>query len=138
MFQPVPDWAEHAACNGLTTRSCDPWCPDESVPRSQRKELKRIAKRICATCPVRMDCTADAVINLPKVDEHTIRGGLEPRELAQIAKDLGLPYRREAQHGTRSRYVAGCRCPECTDAHRVYEHQRRLWARRPSSEGVVA
>lgn len=58
-----------------------------------------------------------------------MRGGLTPDELMGMAKDLGWPHRLRAQHGTRSRYVAGCRCDDCRNAHRVYEHERRLWAR---------
>ena len=29
-----------------------------------------------------------------------------------------------AQHGTNSRYIGGCRCADCTEAHRVYETLR--------------
>lgn len=28
-------------------------------------------------------------------------------------------------HGSRSRYVAGCRCDDCRDANRVYQRDRR-------------
>lgn len=34
--------------------------------------------------------------------------------------------KERAAHGTRSSYVAGCRCPACTAAHSSYEHARRL------------
>lgn len=30
-----------------------------------------------------------------------------------------------ARHGTRSKYVGGCRCSDCTEAHRVYAAKRR-------------
>lgn len=30
-----------------------------------------------------------------------------------------------ARHGTRAKYVGGCRCDDCTDANRVYERKRR-------------
>lgn len=65
-----------------------------------------------------------------------MRGGLLPDELVDLAKTLGLPHRRRAQHGTRSKYVAGCdlgpggtACADCKAAHAAYEHERRLWAR---------
>lgn len=36
--------------------------------------------------------------------------------------------RRQAQHGTRSKYVAGCHCDQCVAANRAYarERERRL------------
>jgi hypothetical protein len=32
--------------------------------------------------------------------------------------------RGPAQHGTRSKYAAGCRCPQCREAARVYARER--------------
>jgi hypothetical protein len=36
--------------------------------------------------------------------------------------------RAKAAHGTRSRYVAGCRCEKCRRAERMYARTRRLRA----------
>ncbi|CAB4195064.1 hypothetical protein UFOVP1279_22 [uncultured Caudovirales phage] len=40
--------------------------------------------------------------------------------------------RPRAKHGTRSKYVAGCRCEDCTDANRVYQRS----AARMKREGI--
>lgn len=124
-----PAWSEDAACAGLATRTRDPWAPGDHLTPDQRAFEWHLARRICATCPVRTACAVDALHDLPRADEHTMRGGLTPDELTNLARALGLPHRRRAQHGQRSRYVAGCRCDLCRDAHRVYEHERRLWAK---------
>lgn len=129
MFGPVREWTEEAACTGLVTRGYDPWCNDPELPKPERQRRQATARRICAACPVLLDCAADALHQLDKVDEHTMRGGMTPTELTAVAKKLGLPYRREAQHGTRSKYTAGCRCDDCRAAHRDYEHERRLRSR---------
>jgi hypothetical protein len=124
-----PDWTLDAACTGLATRSRDIWTPDDTLPEVEQAFELHLARRVCARCPVRVECLTDALTDLPRVDPHSMRGGLTPDEQIQVARSLGLKWRREAQHGTRSRYVAGCRCDDCRAAHRVYEHERRLWAR---------
>lgn len=136
MLTRLPDWTRQAACDGLAGRELDPWCPDPDLPRREREYLTAKARRVCASCPVMLDCAADALASLAKVEEHSMRGGMTPTELVEVAKKLGLPYRREAQHGTRSKYVAGCQdgpdggaCEDCKRAHREYEHERRLRAR---------
>lgn len=136
MFVRGRDWTERAACHGMATREVDPWCPDEDLDKAERDYLLAKARMVCAGCPVMLDCAADALHSLGKVDEHAMRGGMTPAELASVAKKLGLPYRREAQHGTRSKYTAGCTagedggaCEPCKAAHREYEHDRRLRAR---------
>lgn len=45
---------------------------------------------------------------LPVVPESEVRGGFSP-----------------AQHGTRSKYVAGCRCDPCRDAEALYSRNRQ-------------
>lgn len=42
-----------------------------------------------------------------------------------------------AAHGSRARYRAGCHCPECTDAERVYRNQYRADRRARVKVGVV-
>lgn len=133
VFGELRDWTEEAACAGLSSRVEDPWCPDPALPKRTREWLTAKARMVCAACPVMLTCAAEALRDLPKVEEHSMRGGMTPAELREVAKTLGLPYRREAQHGTRSRYTAGCRdgengkaCDPCLEAHRTYEHERRL------------
>lgn len=36
-----------------------------------------------------------------------------------------LPPAEQYPHGTRARYVSGCRCSECREANRLYYHQRK-------------
>lgn len=124
-----PDWTESARCLGMTGRDFDPWTPADHLPPDTIALQHHMARRICETCPVRLECAMDALADLPRVDPHSVRGGLTPDEQIALARDLGMKWRREAQHGTRSRYVAGCRCEDCRAAHRVYEHDRRLWAK---------
>lgn len=128
-----PDWTKDAACAGLATRNRDPWSPaDHLTPNEQDLEFHH-ARRICFTCPVNMQCLTHELQMLPQFEPMSMRGGLTPNEITTLARDLGMKWRREAQHGTRSKYVAGCRCPDCRDAHRTYEHHRRLWAHHPTA-----
>jgi hypothetical protein len=124
-----PDWTEEAACLDLATRDRDIWSPGEHLTPEQTAFELHLARRICASCPVRIDCVVQELGMLPQMAPVSMRGGLTPDELVALAKDMGLPHRQAAQHGNRSRYVGGCRCDDCRNAHRVYEHERRLWAR---------
>lgn len=124
-----PEWTHQALCIGMTGRDFDPWSPDDDLPPEAIAYNHFLARSICAQCPVRMLCAMDALADLPRAEPHAVRGGLTPDEQVELARSLGMKWRREAQHGTRSRYVAGCRCDDCRAAHRVYEHERRLWAK---------
>lgn len=126
-----PEWTREAACADLVTAGRDPWSPDDESPATERAFELHLARRICAGCPVRLECLNDELARLPVSDPWSMRGGLTPKELVGFARSHGMPYRRVAQHGTRSRYVGGCRCDECRNAHRVYEHERRLRAGGP-------
>lgn len=123
-----PDWSEHAACVSMASRARDPWSPGDHLSPEEKAFELHLARRICSGCPVRTECAVQALHDLPKFQEHSMRGGLTPDELVDLAKQMGLPHKQKAQHGTRSKYVAGCRCQDCRDAHATYEHERRLWA----------
>lgn len=41
-----------------------------------------------------------------------------------MAKPKDLPTEEKLKHGTRARYVAGCRCPKCTQANAAAYHER--------------
>lgn len=135
-----PDWTTRAACVGLATRTRDPWAPgDHLTPEEQGFEL-HLARRICASCPVLMECLTDELGRLTEAEPVAMRGALTPEELVDLARSLRIPHRRGPAHGKRSTYVAGCRCDRCRNAHRVYEHERRLRAprRRPTAAVVHA
>ncbi|MEU6206388.1 WhiB family transcriptional regulator [Micromonospora musae] len=71
----VPTWHEDAACRDFLD--------DTMFPERGDNPAAREAKRICAACPVRSKCLNDA---LDRVDEHGIRGGLDPQERRAIRK----------------------------------------------------
>ena len=121
-----PDWTLDAACVGMVDGNTDYWSPDPELPPETQAVQTHLARRICHTCPVRLDCAVAELDALSRHEPHSMRGGLTPDELLELAKGMGLKWRREAQCGTRSKYVSGCRCEDCRGAHRVYEHERRL------------
>ena len=43
-----------------------------------------------------------------------------------------------AKHGTRRRYVEGCRCEGCTEANRLYFRRRRAGDTAPPPAAVVS
>jgi len=130
MFHRPESWTEHAACIGLTSPDRDPWAPGDWLTPEQTGAEYYVARSICAGCPVRMECVTDELAILDTHEPAAMRGGLTPDELLDLGHQLGItqPATR-SKHGTRSRYVGGCRCDRCRNAHRIYEHERRLWAK---------
>jgi WhiB family transcriptional regulator, redox-sensing transcriptional regulator len=108
-----PGWASAAACRGQATGRSDPWHPEDG-----NWDQGRAA---CAGCPVRADCLADGLRLLGQAGQvEGMWGGLTPAELRRAAAARGLPTRKQAQHGTRPRYTAGCRCGPCRAANARY------------------
>lgn len=64
------DWQLKGACRGADTRLFYPKSPDQ-----ERKS--RVAKAICADCPVMLECRAWA---LTEGEEHGVWGGLSENE----------------------------------------------------------
>lgn len=127
------DWSRHAACQGLTLPDRDLWSPSDDLTPAQRAGEYALARRICSTCPVRFPCAVDA---LARGEAHGMWGGLTEQDRRRVAYTHGYPIPGSAQHGTRSRYVAGCHdgpdggaCEDCLRAHRVYAAERRAIAR---------
>ena len=113
-----------------------------------------VAKRVCAACPVREECLADA---LERGEEFGIWGGAGEqtrralrrldgeRQDAAVGRHfvrldhlaaqgkavriadqtVDVAYGPNAQCGTASKYGRGCHCPRCTEAKRVDQRARR-------------
>jgi hypothetical protein len=109
----IPAWHAHAACRGSDVDWIEP--APEDVAR---------CRAICAGCPVRARCLADA---LAAGEPWGLWGGLDPDERAAIAVRDGYPPPRALPpHGTHARYARhGCRCRPCRHAHARYARGRR-------------
>lgn len=69
---------------------------------SQRRDIEA-AKRICRTCPVRVECLMDA---LATGDRWGVRGGVSAPKRRRAAKNMcGTPESRRS----------GCRCDACAN-----------------------
>lgn len=117
-----PDWTRQALCQGLTTATLDPWYPDDDLRPAERDVQHAYARLLCAKCPVRHPCALEA---LHAGIGHGVWGGLTVADRRRIARRHGYPQPGSAQHGTRACYVAGCREPECREAHRRWAEGRR-------------
>lgn len=104
-----PEWTRDAAC---VNHPLGHTAFDQGTPE---------ARAVCATCPVRFTC---ALRGLAEAEPEGMWGGLDPKDRRRIAKDRGFRRPGAAQHGTRACYVAGCRRPECREAHRRYIESR--------------
>lgn len=124
-----PDWTEQAACQGLAVREMDPWHPDDTLPPAEQALQHALARLVCARCPVRHPCALEA---LRGGIGHGVWGGLTPADRRRIARRHGYPTPGAAQHGNRSRYIAGCTdgpdgraCRPCLEAHRRWVSEQR-------------
>lgn len=131
-------WRDEAACKGM----------DPSLFFAEKGSYApvavREAKKVCAGCPVRQSCAEDAIDNGYRFG---VWGGLTPKErrafgrarrrtpglkLPDAPQFIGDPRQnvhkrvKRAKHGTRSKYVAGCRCDPCRDAERAYWYVKKL------------
>lgn len=111
---------ERAACIGH---------PEPSIFFSDNVHDHR-AKQVCRGCRVRKACLDYA---LARPERHGIWGGTNSNERQALLDEQGRSLaeadrlrRRPAEHGTRSRYVRGCRCEPCRGAQRAYAQSRRL------------
>lgn len=78
-----PEWHRHAACKGKT----DLFFSDDHGRTAQK--TNKDAKKICATCPVRVECAKSAVDNH---ERHGIWGGLTRDD----RKELRIAFPRNA------------------------------------------
>jgi hypothetical protein len=135
----VAEWPTEAACAGQANADLDPWHPDDEATRGDRLTAVGLARETCVSCPVRAQCLALGLALLPLGDVHGMYAGLTPKELRATARERGLVNTKTAQHGTRARFVTGCKCRPCARAHADYYRQQRAedrWARTDAtSEG---
>lgn len=68
----VLGWMTEGACNGLATRSDDPWFAEVGC-----SEQTASARRICLQCPVRERCMDFALTHRV---EHGVWGATTPRQ----------------------------------------------------------
>lgn len=73
-----PSWMDYASCHGVG----DSFFPDESR-RPEMYETIQAAKRVCALCPVRVDCLEYALANN---ERYGIWGGLSAEERRKLSK----------------------------------------------------
>lgn len=113
----APRWWEDAACRGLD--------PDIFFP--EKYDSGRDAKKVCAVCPVRVDCLADGLY-----ERDGIWGGYGHKLRRMLARDINAPYqqRQEARCGTNAGYHWHRRnsetpCDLCSAAHSTYGRQQR-------------
>ena len=97
---PVDDWTDRAACKGQTEVFF--------VNRGDTTMMEK-AKAICANCPVLEDCR-NYVLYRP--ERYGIWAGMTEKERRRyrIVHNIRLP---AAAHGSRTRYLSGCRCKPC-------------------------
>ena len=93
-------WTEQAACKGKTNLFF--------VNRGVTTPMK-LAKSICQTCPVIVDCRDHVTYN---PERFGIWAGMTEKDRRQYRLDHGIKL-PAAQHGTRTRYASGCRCLDC-------------------------
>jgi hypothetical protein len=115
----------------------DPWHPDVDAPASVRQVLVAEAVAVCAACPVQVQCGRYGIEMLATDWVVAVYGGMTPDLMRDMARRLGRPTEKEAQHGTRSRYVKGCRCQACRRANASSEVARRA-AKRPQRRDCPA
>lgn len=116
-----PAWHTEAACRDQPTELFFP----------TRGGSGQAAKRVCARCPVRVDCLEDNLLEL-----FGIFGGMNPRERQRERVRRGVRNRkRPAECGTDAGYQAHIKlntrpCEPCLQAHRRAQQERRHRASR--------
>lgn len=121
------DWRTRAACRGQ-----DPALffapPSDTVAR-------KTALTLCADCPVRTECLADA-LSVPFLEDHGIRAGLTERARRKMTRNL-RPGVDSGKCDTNAGYYRHLRnhedaCDGCAEAHRAYNRARRAAQREAS------
>ena len=109
-------WRTKAACLGTDPKT---FFPVESTHGGKDSPTYITARKICATCPVRITCLTYAVETR---QHYGVWGGLTPNERRHLIK--GGPIRFDIpadEHGLETTYNSQCRCFDC-----VIEHADRM------------
>ncbi|GAA5104742.1 MULTISPECIES: WhiB family transcriptional regulator [Pseudonocardiaceae] len=109
----LPEWRSRAGCRGRVDLDFIDPAPEQVAE----------CRALCAACPVREQCLAEA---LAGGEAWGIWGGLDAAERAPLAEQDGHPVPAVLPpHATNSRYAKhGCRCALCREAHTAYERER--------------
>ena len=103
--QPAPDWRVAGRCVGWSNWPDDPWYPTEGITSTdlaKRGAAYAYGRAQCDRCPVRVTCREDALAHESGDAEmrHGIRGGLDPRERANLARSRQRAVKQEAMTPT--------------------------------------
>jgi WhiB family redox-sensing transcriptional regulator len=109
-------WWENGACRG--DHHPDDWFPD--TPGSRNPNAVR-AIQICRGCPVQTDCLNHAQ-NTPEI--HGIWGGTTSQQRLGMRRRFTVPHGTNEGYQTHFRYGEQA-CPECREAHRIYQAAKR-------------
>lgn len=127
------DWQLQAACRG---KNPDLWHPEQGDQATAEQ-----ARRVCAGCPVRVECLAHAIVaNEPLAiwggcterQRRVVRRGLGKRQtdpirwLARLVSRLEKLDRDDGSHGTSLMYARGCHCPACSLAASLDRSESKL------------
>lgn len=94
-FNRGENWDEQAACGPLIYGGIfDEYFYPERYDRREAHVI--MAKRICAACPVLLECRADALANN---DPHGIKGGMTPVERGEFFKRV-VPQQKGPEHAS--------------------------------------
>lgn len=85
-----------------------PECGDEYETRTHRRDL--VVRRRCRRCSDGLRLVGKLTRKKPRAERP---GDIPPAEAFA-----------DRPHGTRLRYISGCRCPECREANTAYERMR--------------
>lgn len=113
------DWRIDAACR---TRPDLNWFPEQGQPVAAQLA-------VCAACPVRTDCLADALGNGAD-NGYGLWGGLSAKQRRDLRSTARLDINRgPARCGTRSGYMLHRKrqedaCDECRAANAAYQAER--------------
>lgn len=126
MTETPPPWTAHAACAPLVHAGHDPWHPDDELPGRIQAAMFEEGRAVCIACPVQVECGRLGLELLEADSVDGMYGGMTPDELRKVARVIGRPARKVAQHGSRGRYVNyRCRCVACRAANATSENRRR-------------